>query len=170
MPRYLNEEMARLYPMSTIQELALDCYTLYLQRVDGRKSEAGDFWTRAEDCPQWVTDMVFECHLGRFPCSWTYRFVAELCGALCEVTDEQLRTNELHQEMDGQVDIYTHKLMAWAGAGFSHYVDEAINEFGKSETLDQDIMAGQYLWVQELTAIILSHLSAERDRIEEEAA
>lgn len=49
---------------------------------------------------------------------------------------------------DNYIDIYTYDLFEWA-KGNTYYIDRAVNELGRPDTIEDEIRQGQYIAYQE---------------------
>lgn len=112
---------------STLQTIANEARSHFYQIKRGEQS----IWTRKDDAPQWVQDMVFAAHEAgdMWPDDWRYAFIVESLDALADHDDADSARDSI------EADIYTSDLTSWLNsrADRTSYVDDAREEFGESD-------------------------------------
>ena len=93
-------------------------------------TDRGPIVTLKEGRPEWVADMVYNCHDGRLPQDWIFEAVEE---ALCALDDNGSDVESARQSMEP--DVYDYDLTEWSRA-FPEYVDDAIKEARFSNHFD----------------------------------
>ncbi len=79
-----------------------------------------------------------------------YNFDDNGLSKLISFLQDTINDNGAIDEMiDNKIDIYYHNLRQWFVDNYD-YVDQAVDEFGKSEDIHKDIQMGQYLYYSEL--------------------
>ena len=128
-------------------------------------AETEDFVCTVDGAPEWVKEMVYQCHVSTLPDDFIYKTVSSVCDALAEYESNSWDEN-VCEIADSLVDTYTHDLHKWFNT-HSEYVDQARDEFGAAETIDQDLRMGQYTHISEIVTICLSHISDANDEHED---
>ena len=134
----------------------------YFQRKTRDNGEG--FYAFADDRPDWVYDAVMEAHDGEFPDDWRFDICDSLFGEIDENTDE----DDLHELIDGLVDVYNSDRLKWLADDQSRtaYCDEALREFGgDSKDILEMIGYGQYLCISQMAHIIFQAI---KDNVEED--
>ncbi len=80
----------------------------------------------------------------------TYNFTENSLLDLISFLEDEINDNgAIDEVIDRQIDIYYYDLRKWFVDNFD-YVDQAIEEFGKSDDIHKDIQMGQHLYYSEL--------------------
>lgn len=102
------------------------------------------YWSLDEERPEWMQSLSYAAH-GQgdmLPDDWRYEFIV---GALDAIVETEGNYDAGRDYVVEDVDIYTGDLSRWLSSHSYRpiYVNEAREEFGPAETIDQDMMAGQ---------------------------
>lgn len=94
------------------------------------------------------------------PDDWRFQKIAHMLShfqdyELNNIDDIREIVNEV---VDGLVDIYTSDLTKWLASRLQRieYVDEAIKNYGKGESVVNDLMAGQYFEIEEMAGRLIT--------------
>ena len=147
-----------------IQTLAHAALNAMTQKTRGDDSK---FFCFKDDAPEWMDDLSRKAHDNgnSFPDDWHYQFIFEALDALANQDD----VDDARCSMEA--DIYTSDLTDWLGSQNSRYayVDQAIEETGKGDSIIQDLQAGQLLEKLEVFDAVAGFLSEMADSEEETA-
>jgi predicted DNA-binding protein len=136
----------------TVQELADE----YYKNFEKKKRDNGEeFWVKKDGAPEELGELVREAHGDMFPDDYKYEFIEEALARISETEDENsLESPEL------EPDVYTHDRLKWLSSnlGRPYYVDEAIKDFGKADTIIDDIGMGQLKEKEEVYFAVLQGL------------
>lgn len=138
----------------------------YFQRKTRDNGEA--FYTFVDDRPDWVYDAVMEAHDGEMPDDWRY----DICDSLFAEIDEDTDEDDLHEIVDGLVDVYNADRTAWLAGNLyrASWVDEAAEEFGIPD--DGGIFGligmGQYLCIRQMAQIIFDAIKENAEEEDED--
>lgn len=127
-----------------------------LQWLEKREKKA----YQKQGSPQWVTDVIRECHEKLMPNDGVYYIVYQALLVLSE-------SNSLDEALDNvEPDVYINDLLWWMDNDpyAISYIDEARKEFGVGESVVDDISNGQYLRIKRMVMMLADKLS----EIEEE--
>lgn len=119
--------------------------------------ESGEtFISMADDCPDWVADVVRDCHDGELPNDWRYETIAAIFGMI----EDGYGPDDASEIADSLTDVYNSALVAWLGDNLnrSSYVDDASAEGltqGNADVFSQ-IRTGQYLAIEQMATQILA--------------
>jgi len=113
--------------------------------------------------PEWVTRI---CRAARakakmLPDDIRYQYIDAALDVLQECENESRYVEDsYHEYINGMVDIYTSDLTAWLHSRTDRmeYVNQARTEFGAGDSLEKDLMTGQYLERREVFDIVKSEL------------
>jgi hypothetical protein len=147
---------------SDIKELAEIMLTFL---TTGKRDNGETFVKQKDDAPDWVNDVCREAHGDLLPDDYRYAFIQDALEAI--VNSDDLDDIEI------DADTYTSDLIDWLGSRNSRYsyVDDAIENFGKSDTIIDDIRSGQLVEKREVLDAIINELSSlDLDDIKEELA
>ena len=133
----------------TVQELAKQA----LKAITIKTRDNGEqFYCFSDDAPEWCQDMSHDAHGHLMPDDIRYEFIRDALSALT-----------YHDSIDDERDsleasCYTRELTAWLASSISRvdYVDQAIEDFGKGESLTDDLMTRQLLEMQEVFESVVS--------------
>ncbi len=144
--------------MTTIQTQATEA----LRFFETKKRPTGEsFWTMTSLRPEWIADMAFAAHEHFLPDDFKYQFIIQALDALSECEDPD--------DVALEPDIYNSELTRWLGSNLQRpgYCDQAQDDGLIGETTDmfQRIAIGQYCEMQEVLAVVLSHLSDRVDQL-----
>jgi hypothetical protein len=118
------------------------------------REDGTQFVTRKDDAPEWVADLVRDCHDGELPNDWRYETIAAIFDAIADGSDDP------GEIADGLVDVYNSDRVAWLANNLnrSSYVDDACDEhFGTSDSGVFGMLgAGQYLAIEQMASQILA--------------
>jgi hypothetical protein len=115
------------------------------------------FYCLADDAPDWVADVVRDCHDGELPNDWRYAIIADLFDQIATLPLVDEWSDDLVEIVDGLVSIYSHDLHAWATPNRWHYVDDAIsNCLGDGSGISEMLSAGQSDCIQQMASQILA--------------
>lgn len=139
--------------------------------VKNRVPSGDSYTTLADDAPAWLKDAVREAHDDELPGDWRY---ATCAGLVYQIIEEDLDEDELSDLVDGEVDIYTTRLLDWLRDDVSRksYIEEAIDTFGIDPLdvgdIDKQIMMGQSLCIEQMArtlwlAINVAHAEYEAE-------
>ena len=145
--------------METLKDKA-EFYANFLEtktRANGQK-----FICQTDNAPKEFTEMIRNVHEaigGRLPCDQVYDVISEVLDLLSDANDQD-HAETLINEIEA--DIYTSDLIAWFSAhnGNAEYLTRAIQECG-SQTGDQALISAQYLFKQDIAAVVFSFINAE---------
>lgn len=137
--------------MRTIQTLAKEAsqYMTTDKRPDG-----STFWRTADDCPEWVTDMIHDAHGDMMPDDYRYRWVSYALEAFQNYDDAERAIDEIAP------DVYNYDLLQWVASNLNRmaYVDEAMENGAKS--LSDALMWAQSDEMREVYSAVLSFLES----------
>jgi len=94
-------------------------------------------------------DLMHFAHGDMLPDDFRYKMIHD---SLCIIADDDYDEDDVNESLDSHIPVYTNDLMRWLSSSNSRYsyVDEAISEFGKGDSIINDIMIGYY---QELSEV-----------------
>jgi len=94
-------------------------------------------------------DLMHHAHGDMLPDDFRYKMIHD---SLIILADDEDDSYDLMEELDSHIPVYTHDLMRWLSSSNSRYsyVDDAIEELGKGDSIIDDIMRGYY---QELSEV-----------------
>ena len=142
----------------SIQKSAQEC----LEYLVTKTRDNGDsFVCLKNDRLEWMQTLTRIAHSDQMPNDFRYEFIESALTALAN-------HNDLDDARDSlEADIYTSELTAWLHSRNDRtwYVDEAIREFGKGETLDNDLMMGQLFERYEVFDLIVDYLVSMEEEI-----
>jgi hypothetical protein len=126
--------------MSTVKQLAGELY----RALEPKTRDNGDiFYSLKEGSPEWMTDAIRAAHdsANMLPDDWRYERIHDAAAAIEDADD----IADAGDEFADGVDVYNAKLLAWAGSHAFRvaYCDDAMDEFGKPESLAQLLQWGQ---------------------------
>ena len=127
----------------SIKKSAQECLEFLVTKT---RSNGDSFVCFRDDKPDWMQALAREAHGDQMPNDFRYEFIESALTALANHSDLDDARDSLES------DIYTSELTAWLHSRNDRtcYVDEAISEFGKGQTIDQDLAMGQLLERQEV--------------------
>jgi hypothetical protein len=116
-----------------------------LDNMEYMEEIRGGIWKCKDETYQ---DLYFEAHQDMLPDDWRYKMIHDSLIALGEVEEGY----DVMEALDSHIPIYTHELMAWMGSRNDRYsyVDQAIEDFGKADSIINDIMAGYLKELEEV--------------------
>jgi hypothetical protein len=121
------------------------------------------FISMADDCPEWVADVVRDCHDGELPNDWRYETIAALFDAIAEIEYNGEWSDDLVEIVDSLVDIYSSDLYAWATPNRWGLIADAVDDAGgyvPESGLDGMIQTGQNLAIQMMAQMIADAIRA----------
>lgn len=126
--------------MATIKALAGELYRAF----EAKTRDNGDaFYCLKDGSPEWMTDVIRAAHdnANMLPDDWRYAAIHDAAGIIEDADDLERAGDEFADD----VDVYNGALLAWAASHLSRmaYCDEAMEDFGKPESLAQLLMWGQ---------------------------
>lgn len=129
--------------MTTIQELAGKLYDAFQTKT---RDNGDTFVCLKDDQPEWMTDVIRAAHDNgqMMPDDFRYALIKEAAAAIWQA-DSNSDIDECADEFADGVDVYTSSLCEWAAShGYrTAYCDEALDEYGKPESLSQLLHWGQ---------------------------
>jgi hypothetical protein len=139
------------------------------------KRSDGEVVCLKDSAPEWLRDAVREAHGGSLPNDWIY----DECRAACGEIDEDRFSGRypedvVHEHADGQVDVYTSKLFAWAAdmCNSGIYADaesEASDLVSADASTEDRIKAIQYCAIQRITYAMIEAWRENADEETDEA-
>jgi hypothetical protein len=148
----------------SIQTLARTAINNMVQKT---RDDGSKFFCFKDDAPDWMTDLSRAAHDGGnvSPNDWHYQFIFEALDALANQDDVD------DARLSIEADIYISDLTDWLGSQNSRYsyVDQAIEEMGKGDSVIQDLQNGQLLEKLEVFEAIAGFLNEMADNEEESA-
>lgn len=150
---------------ATLREFADSFETAH--RVNGGSEGTRQYFVRlADGSPGWMTEIVKAAHdsCRILPDDGIYSDLERVAVALAEHAEygEPESAEDLEDEIgeiaDGLVDVYTSDLLAWvSNPRGPEFTDRAQTDglLADDATLDQRIMAGQYLYFEDLARCVL---------------
>lgn len=132
------------------------------------KRTNGDEFVKLKDgSPQWMTDVIRECHAGTLPDDTIYSLIEKCADQLAEMDDDATVSDAYDTISEIEAEIYTHKLVAWLN-GNVHYMTQALEE-GEYKDGDQLLMAAQLLHIQEIGNTLVAELETLADNSDDES-
>lgn len=133
----------------TIQEKAQH-FRQFFEQIERKENE--QIWIVKDGSPKYIQNMCHSAHGDMFPDDWRYEFIVEALNVLSD--------NDDPDDINLEADIYTHDLLQWLSSRLDRtsYVDEAIENYGKQETIVNDIAIGQLTEKEEVLASVRSYL------------
>ena len=134
-----------------------------LSNMEYDESIRSGIWKCKDDTYQ---ELMHVAHGDMLPDDWRYQMIHDSLIVMSETDDE----DDVFEMLDNQVPVYTHELMAWMGSSNSRYsyVDEAIEEFGKGDSIINDIMRGYYQELNEVYYLIEGWINEKLDDMEDD--
>jgi hypothetical protein len=133
-------------------------------------------WTHKDNTP--YQDFYHHAHgSDLLPDDHRYTMIHSILSAIGEelFNDPDLTLSDIDpvELIDPLVPVYNHDLLSWLSSHNSRYtyVDEAIQELGKRESIIDDIMSGYFMELEETYYLIIDWIntnSSEPDEAEEE--
>lgn len=145
----------------TIDDLAKEAISAFELRTRRPSPDAAEeaFYTIKDNAPEWIKGAVREAHGDDLPNDYAWR----VCGEAFQAIVDGINRDEFADD----VDVLTHELLEWAGSllsrlGYCEQAREAglVNE---DATIDERLMAGQYIERGEIFDAILEALTEQAD-------
>lgn len=141
----------------TIQELAKEAsqYMTTDKRPDG-----STFWKTADNCPEWVKDMIHDAHGDMMPDDYRYRWVGYALEAFQNYDNPEDALDDISP------DVYNYDLLQWCASNLHRmaYVDEAMENGARS--LSDALMWGQSDEMREVYSSVLAFLESSLEEVE----
>lgn len=157
--------------MATIVELAGRLYDAFERKT----RDNGDvFFVLQDEAPDWMEEVIRECHGDMLPDDFRYSMVRRLAGDIHDTGAEDVSDiwDARGEIVDSAVEIYTSRLIAWLGSHGARvcYCDDAAAEFGvaEDEGIAKRIQLGQYAEIGEIFGLLVNALSEIADEEDEE--
>lgn len=152
--------------MATIKALAGELYRAFQTKT---RDNGDTFYCLKDGSPEWMTDAIHAAHGDMLPDDWRYSAIHD-AASIIEDADDMDRAGD---EFADDVDVYNGRLLSWAASHGSRmaYCDDAMEEFGKPESLAQLLMWGQYAERREVfdqLLAALAELADDKDEDEDE--
>jgi hypothetical protein len=146
----------------TIQTLAQEVYDSFEQ---DKRSDGEEFWKLRDGRPQWMQDLMRECHGDMMPDDFRYAMIRDVMAEMSEADDLD--------DLMFEPDVYTSNLTAWLAShlGRVAYVNEALEQYGEQgamKYIDQVIGMGQVMELEEIAGAARRFLEARIEEAEEE--
>jgi hypothetical protein len=140
----------------TAQEKA----TQMARAFETRTRDNGTEYVALKDgSPDWMTDVARSAHdhARILPDDTRYDMIREVVAALADLED----WDDLHETIDGLVDIYTGSLTKWLASSNLRpgYCDEAIEELGDPGDMVKRIQYGQYREYEEIAQQVIEAIN-----------
>lgn len=147
--------------MSSIQETAKEASSYFtgLKRNDNEEIRI-----LKDGAPEWVTDLIHKAHGDMLPDDYRFAIIEEALDAIAESED----LDETESEYVDNVDIYTKELTTWLGSRTDRYgwVDAGIEEYGKGDSITNDLENGQRMERREVFALVRRALESVSEEAE----
>lgn len=126
--------------MTSIQTLAGDLYRAF----EAKTRDNGDtFYCLKSGSPGWMEDAIRAAHndAAMLPDDWRFAAIREAAGAIEDAED----LADAGDQFADNVDVYNGELLAWVASRLSRmdYCDEAMEEFGKPDSMTALLQWGQ---------------------------
>lgn len=118
--------------------------------VKKTRDDGNSFYCLTDNAPLAVKDLVRNCHDGMLPDDYRFMFIMQVLDAIAEA----------YENDPLEPEIYNNKLLDWLGSRLDRpgYVDRAIDEWGKSDSIMTDIMNGYALELKEVLLSVVLEL------------
>lgn len=105
-------------------------------------------------------DLMHAAHGDMLPDDFRYQMIHDVLSGMSEDPD-----GDSFEVCDSCVPVYNHELMAWLSSNNARYgyVDEAIEQYGKGDSVIDDIMGGYLLECMEVYDLINDWLDDNAD-------
>jgi hypothetical protein len=119
------------------------------------------FISMADDCPEWVADVVRDCHDGELPNDWRYTIIADLFAQLLEDPDDEYAGA-------GLVDIYNYDRAQWLAdnLGRDGYCAEVLEMGGTCSSAFDLIGQAQELAIGRMLEIVADGIRANLETVD----
>lgn len=146
--------------------------------VVATRDNGAEFYKLADGSPDWVESVPLDCHEAvdgdcpRLPCDWIYRLAARAAEWAAEHESGDDCRDNIGEFADGECDVYTGALYAWAAAHANNreLCDAAVAEYGQpadgfdAATVERYFRMGQYLGAERAAAAVVAAIEAEAER------
>lgn len=146
----------------TIVSQAKEMYAAFERKT---RTSGESFYVLKDGSPEWMTDLIYEVHSGALPEDELYEMIRDSVQAISELdndADEDEAINEAIDEMEP--DFENAKLARWLIGNFE-YADQALEEFGKPESIFALLQYAQMVHIREVGYNVVSAL---KDTLDEE--
>jgi len=152
----------------TVKELASSIIQ-HFEQIERQPStgtgEAERIWARKDNSPDWVLDLCRYAHNGMFPDDYKYYCIVEMLDLLAD----GVGYDELPEHIEP--DVYTVDRLDWLRNNYGYrkdYCDDADNEFGKANTIEDSIGQGQLMEKTEVYNLVKTFLEERLDSLDDE--
>lgn len=121
----------------------------------GKRDNGKTFVMLKDSAKDWMRNVCHKAHGDTLPDDYTYLFIQDALEAIVEADNLDEADTYL------AADTYTNKLLTWLSSMGSRcsYVDQAIENYGKANTIMEDIRNGQFEEMREVLNIVIIELS-----------
>ena len=140
-----------------LQELATEALGWFERK---ERDDSDVFYRTKDDTPEWVRDMINAAHGDMMPDDWRYNMIHDTLSAL----DDGADGGDPHEWVDANISVYDADHDAWYSSHADRrgwYVDEAAKEMGRADTVDGEMIAGEYYERLEVWGLVVSALDDE---------
>jgi len=106
--------------------------------------------------------LIRECHDDELPNDWRYEMIVSILDSITEYDSDTEWSDAAYEIEDNLTEMSTYKLFQWYADNSSRidYVNTGIDEgmISKEMLITNQLMAGQYLCIQQMTFKIMSAL------------
>lgn len=142
----------------------------YSSFLESKQRDDGEWFVYMTDNrPQTLHDAMYAAHGGNLPDDWIFGTFADLLQKITEYDHETMDDldDDRSEIVDGQVDIYTHHLVAWLhnNNSFLSYLEDAMDSrtFVKEDGAWQVLAYAQYLAIDEIMGHVMDLLAKDVD-------
>ena len=130
-----------------------------------KEREDGSTFTACRDDIAIDSDLetlIRECHDDELPNDWRYEMIVSILDSITEYDSDTEWSDAAYEIEDNLTEMSTYKLFQWYADNSSRidYVNTGIDEdmISKEMLITNQLMAGQYLCIQQMTFKIMSAL------------
>lgn len=122
-------------------------------RYDGK-----EIWVLKDDSPKWMTNVIYEAHLGNIPSDYVYETLHDLIRDLLETEDDL-------EEFEAESSIWVADWLRWLSddLGNIDYITQVQDDFGLIKDGYTLIQMAHNRWLNEVKSVLLNTLKEVED-------